>query len=194
MKKYLLFLTLIFIISGCGNNNIEYQKKIDKFLETSEICVITTSLVTDEYPKVWNKSIKGDLTSEDFGSMLNTSEMSFKGYLTENNFDTSVFGTVVYKGCFSKTLNITKGYLDTEYKGNLLTGIKKQSEKMKNPPKQYEDTYKEMLSLYKSVEKCNEMALNPSCSLLTFNEKKNELSSDITSKYKEIDIILPSKK
>jgi len=53
--------------------------------------------------------------------------------------------------------------------------------------------YDETLDMYSHTEELIEMALNPSGTLQAFIENKSQLSSDITSKNKIIEAIMPSK-
>ena len=89
--------------------------------------------------------------------------------------------------------------LQTYYEGTgKLDEIRNETEKIKNkvselnnPPPNYEKAYDELLDMYTFYEEFKEMALEPKESMKSFNEKKNSISSDILSKYKRIDTLIP---
>src|SRR5699024_7258880 len=118
--------------------------------------------------------------------------------LSENSveeiFEINSFGNV--SNDFSTNIHSLKsrfeenGTID-EIKDDL-ENVKGQVSELNDPPKGYDKAYDELLELYDLSEAYAEMALDPSGSLQDFNTKKNQLSDDIKSKQKRIDVVIPN--
>lgn len=82
---------------------------------------------------------------------------------------------------------------------NILSAIKENTDevdtlmrKLNNPPIEYQKSYDYLVELYGLYTQYAEQANAPTGSLLEFNKKTNELSSQISKLYKQFKILLPS--
>ncbi len=60
-----------------------------------------------------------------------------------------------------------------------------------NPPKSFEEPYKKLVQLYGIYGQLNSLAMNPSGTLMSFNQKVNDLSSQFISLSNEISVLVP---
>lgn len=61
--------------------------------------------------------------------------------------------------------------------------IEKGIKSLQNPPKKYKESHEKLLDMYTEYSELKRQVDDPSGSLLTFNQKANQLSSDFYSKY-----------
>jgi len=187
----LLSVSLIALV-GCGNKkSAEYRADLQdvasKLLDNSA----KTEEILDQYATVWSYSIKskGAIPVQEMSTLT-----GFEQDVIEEYFEINTAGNIPED--FSTNIHS----LNTYYEGTgQLEEIKNTSDDIKNkitelnePPTEYEKVYDEVLDMYNLSEEYIEMALNPNGSLQSFNEDKNQLSNDIVSKYKRIEVIMPS--
>jgi len=195
-KAFFVFLLSISLLAlaGCGNKGAaEYRADLqsvsDDLLDNSA----DAETILNQYAGVWIFSIES-------GTAIGVEEMSLGIGLDEDvireHFELNSAGNV--PGDFSTNINSLKSYYQATGE---LDEIEEASDQIKdkitelnNPPDEYEKVYDEVLGMYTDAEEFLEMILNPSGSLQSFNEDRNRLSSDILSKHKRIEAIMPSEK
>lgn len=195
MKKVLtvLFLSVVlFALTGCGGKKTaEYKNDLqsvaDKMLDNSA----KAEEILNQYSTVWDHSIKSR-------SAIPIEEMSavtgFEQDVIKEHFEINNAGNI--PNDFSTNIHSLNSYYEgtgqlKEIK-NASDDIKSKISELNDPPEDYKKVYDEVLDMYNLSEEYIEMALNPSGSLQSFNEDKKRLSSDILSKYKRIEVIMPS--
>lgn len=194
LKKifYVLFLSFILVtLVGCGNNSAEYQSDLngvaDKILENSA----DIEEILNAYSSIWSYSIesKGAIPVDSMMAKTGLDKDTVEKHFVINNagnipddFSTNIHSLNLY-------------YTETGALGEIeqvSDEIKEKINGLNNPSDEYEKAYDEVLDMYTYSEEYIEMALNPSGSLQSFNEAKNQLSSDILSQHKRIEAIMPS--
>lgn len=196
MRKFLTVISLSLIVIflfACGAKKTEEYK--DDLINLSDKMLGNSAEVEEllnQYSKVWNHTIKsrGAIPIDEMSSLTGISEDDIKEYFVINSagnlpddFSTSILSLKKYY----EGSGILKELQDTSDK------IKESVSELNDPPKDFKETYDELLDMYNLSEKYIEMALNPSGSLQNFNEDKKQLASDILSKHKHIEVIIPNK-
>lgn len=196
MKRVLtvLFLSVIlFTLAGCDSKKTaEYRTDLQNVAGAMLDNASKAEEIVEYYAIVWNHSIKsrGAIPVEEMSTVTGIEQDVIQEYFEINN-----------AGNIPNDFSINIHSLNAYYEGTgQLEEIKNTSDDIKNkiselnePPKEYKKVYDEVLDMYNLSEKYIEMALNPSGSLQSFNEDKKQLSDDIVSKYKRIEVIMPSK-
>lgn len=197
MKKFgnFILVVLCMFLVGCSgdNNSEEYRTEIqnvaDKIMENSE----NAEKIVDQYITIWDFSIENRMSS------ISVSDMAAKTGLDEEtikrHFKINAAGNI--PGDFS--LNVMALHSYFEESGEIAKlketaeGIKEKINELNNPPEEFEKVYDELLDLFTHAEELLEMAIDPSGSYNDFTAKRNQLSSDITSQYKRVEVTMPSK-
>ena len=191
IKRLIGLIILLVALVGCGSNTAEYKENlksvVDEIIDNKDVI----DDVVGDYASIWSFSIENR-------SPIPVSEMAEYTGLSENSveeiFEINSFGNV--SNDFSTNIHSLKsrfeenGTID-EIKDDL-ENVKGQVSELNDPPKGYDKAYDELLELYDLSEAYAEMALDPSGSLQDFNTKKNQLSDDIKSKQKRIDVVIPN--
>jgi len=209
MKKILLILFAISIVLvGCGDketkvasgNEAEEQPKINYGEELSGLVlevVSNTSIaeeMTNVYAYLWSNTIEynGWFPIREIANILGTDKDLLNDYFGNDGTSPNYF-----RGDFNEAiLQLGRYYVQHGKVDDLNEGSDKIESKIKelnNPPEEYEKVYDEIIELYTMEEEYVQMAISPSGSLISFNESRNTLSTNIVSKVKEIDVIMPSK-
>ncbi|MCR6116613.1 hypothetical protein HXA31_19995 [Salipaludibacillus agaradhaerens] len=194
MKKILfvsLLLISLFTLIGCNSQAAEYKSDIqsvaDKMLDNAS----EAEIILDKYSSVWDYSIKSS-------AAIPVEEMvqvtGFDPSDIENHFVINAAGNI--PDDFSTNIySVNSYYEESGALGeieNEANEIKEKVNELNNPPKDFEKVYDELLDMFTYTEEYIEMALDPSGSLQSFNEEKNQLSSDIASKHKRIEAVMPN--
>lgn len=189
MRKTLLIALFTLFLMGC--NSSQYNTDLNEATDDMFKNTVEVEEILDRYTTVWEKSIK----NKNFFSLADVSEMTgIEEADVEKYFELSHNGMVLSD--FSSTVSSLvfyyqeTGKLDEIKKQSV--SIKEQITELKNPPKEYKEAYDEVLDMYNYSEELIEMALSPDGSLQSFSEQKKQLLSDISSKYKRIEVIAPS--
>lgn len=188
-----LFLLIFILLTGCsGKNTTEYKSEVqnvaDKILENSA----EVEKILDQYSSVWDFSIKsnGAILVEEMAVKTGLDLATVKKYFTIN-----AAGNI--PNDFSLNVFALKSYFEDSGELNKLKEtaeeIKEKINELNNPPEEFEKVYDELLDLFTHAEELLEMAIDPSGSYNDFTAKRNQLSSDITSQYKRVEVTMPSK-
>lgn len=193
MKK-LLFLIIVslIVLAGCNSEETtsyrsDLQSVADKMLENGT----TVETLLDQYSKVWSYSIesKGAIPVQDMMALTGFSEDKVRDHFEINgagnitdDFSTNIHSLNLYYDSIGSLEEIEEASKD----------IKSKITELNESPEGYEKVYDEILDMYTYSEEYIEMALNPNGSLQSFNQNKNQLSSDILSKHKRIEATMPS--
>lgn len=161
-KFTLLALCLIPAILSCGQEK-EFKKNTDESIKNMLLAGGMASTITNNYSEVWSTAIQ---------------ERTYRGQYIGDNF----------------SLAISKAKYDVDSIGlyKTLDSIQKIVDssiiKLKDHPSEFDHIYQETVSVYGSVSEYIELARNPQGSLLSFNNKRMDLESKISTKTKEIKI------
>lgn len=198
MKLRRLFVLLItislFVLVGCNSSSAaksygpDLKEVADMMLENAA----EAEDVLNKYIDVWRFSIE-NRSAIPVDAMVN--ETGFSHDVIEKYFHINAAGNI--PNDFSLNVHsLVDYYKDTgklEEIENTAKEIKSKISELNNPPDEFKKAYDEALDMYSFSEEYVEMALNPSGSLQTFSEKKSQLTSDIISKHKRIEVLMPSK-
>jgi len=186
----LLFITLLTLL-GCNDKTDEYREELlnvaDDILSNSA----EVENILEQYSRIWNFTIKsnGAILVEDMMSEMNLDRNDI-----EKHFTINAAGNI--PDDFSLNIFSLQDHLRDVGKIALIEEtsriIRDSVSELNNPPSGFDNAFNELLDLYDVSEEYLEMALNPTGSLQSFNENKNRLSSDILSKYKRIEVLVPS--
>ncbi|MGY3717070.1 hypothetical protein ACWE42_16275 [Sutcliffiella cohnii] len=191
-KLFILMTLLICFLAGCSEGktdayNSDLRSVADNMLNNAS----EVEKVLVMYSTVWSYSIENR-------SPIPVQQMAEKIGVDRDvileHFVINSAGNV--PNDFSTNIHSIKSYYEsTGVLGNIKEksdDIKSKISELNNPPKDFENVYDEILDMYTLTEEFLEMALNPKGSLQSFNENFNRLSSDIASKYKRIEVVMPS--
>lgn len=186
----LLFISL-FTLVGCGGKKAaEYKADLENATKVMFENAFDVEDMLEQYSEIWNYSIKskGSITVEEMSVLTGIDQDAI-----EDHFVINSFGNILDD--FSTNLYSMHSYFESN---GQLEKVQEASEEakdkmseLKDHPSDFEKVYDEALDLYDLTEEFMEMAINPTGSLQSFNEDKNRLSSEIFSKYKRIDVIMP---
>lgn len=193
MKKALFsFIIIVLFLVGCGNKAAEeyktsIQEVADNILENSS----KAESILNQYASVWSYSIesKGAIPVENMAA-----KTGFEQSDIEEHFEINSIGNI--PDDFSSNIHSMISYYTSN--GDLAEieeaskEIKEKINELNNPPTEYEKAYDEVLDMYTYSEEYIGLALNPTGSLQSFNESRNQLTNDILSKHKRIEAVLPS--
>jgi len=191
MKKLVIsIVSVLFILVGCGNDaqyGEDIQLLADDIIENSE----RSETVLQGYSDIWNLSIqsRSAIGIDDVIGVTGLEESTVREYFAVNVADN-------VPGDFN--LNIAS--LNSYYQANGMLdeieetsdGIQERITELNDSPADYEEAYDELLNLYTYSEEYAELTLNPQGSLQSFNENRNELSSEISNTYRRIEVLIPS--
>jgi len=65
-------------------------------------------------------------------------------------------------------------------------------QRLNSPPEEYKKSYDVLIELYGYYTQYMEQAISPTGSLIEFNNKSNDLSSQISKLYNQFKILLPN--
>lgn len=196
-NKFATLLALSFILlalTGCsGKKTAEYRAGM---ADTAEMMLNNKEMVgnvLDQYAKVWNYSIesRGAIPVDEMMAVTYLDRDTVIEYFTINSA-----GNI--PADFSMNIHSMNSYFDKT--GQLLlikdaaAKVKERVADLNEPPAGYENVYEEVLDMYNLSEEYLEMALNPNGSYKSFNEDRTRLSSDLVSKFKRMEVILPKEK
>lgn len=192
MKKVLLPMSLlIFILVGCNSQGAQYGEDLQTVADEMLDNATKTEAILDQYAAVWDHSIKSK------GAIPVAEMTALTGFAqddVEEYFEINTAGNIPED--FSTNIHSLNAYYEDsgelEDIRNAADSIKSKMAELNDPPDEFEKAYDEVLNMYNYTEEYIEMALNPSGSLQSFNENKNQLASDIISVYKRIEVIMPS--
>lgn len=192
MKKVLLPMSLlIFILVGCNSQGAQYGEDLQTVADEMLDNATKTEAILDQYAAVWDHSIKskGAIPVAEMTALTGFAQDDVEEYFVINaagnildDFSTNIHSMNAYY----------EGTGELEEIRNASDEIKNKMAELNDPPAEYEKVYDEVLNMYNYTEAYMEMALNPTGTLQSFNETKNQLASDIISVYKQIEVIMPS--
>lgn len=127
--------------------------------------------------------------------MINTYQSVWHDAIFEDNYTTSDGSSYRSNKGFNAAIQTQRNIYDK------LGDIKKLKadmsmvdmtiEKLKNPPSQYQDIYKEIVDLYSTLNQFVSMADNPSGSLQSYTDDTKTWDSDLSKKVDSIRVQLP---
>lgn len=192
-----IFIAIIILVSilAYQKSQATDKKEYEKELKSVVVEIITESAKAENmiatYSKVWRTNIEMTLDEQRLASALGISTSEVRKYITKPNYSSYY----AFKGDFNTAIKLTNEYFIKTGKIELLENAKSEiSTKMRqlnNPPEEYVKAYEIAFELYSFYEEYVALAITPSGSLLTFNQKANSLSSDIIKKSKEFAVRIP---
>ncbi|MCP3029650.1 hypothetical protein [Halobacillus sp. A5] len=174
------------------DTELNYHEELTQVAED----IISNSTRAEEmvntYSYMWSSAIKNNLYISDVTERLDISESQAKDY-----FETTGFGTTnVIADDFNKVISGLGEYYSSngqiEEIESSSESIQTKIKELNTPPADYEKVYDKVVELYTMSEEYKELAIKPSGSLMTFNQTSEQLSTDIVSNYKEIEVIMPN--
>jgi tetratricopeptide (TPR) repeat protein len=176
-------------------NKIEEAKNKYASSMTSVISEITEQAIIAEemvnaYSGVWDAVYTITLEKSSFAASLGVdvsevekyAELDYHGYVAfKGNFEDAIENAHnVYEGTGkNKELKIERDKISLRMK------------KFQNPPKGYKQAYESIVEVYSLYEKYIAFVLSPSGSLMSYNHKANELSSELVLEIKKLQIKIP---
>jgi hypothetical protein len=191
MKKLLCLILSLMLLTACNGGSEEYRADLQSVADEMLENAAKAEEILDQYTTVWDHSIKsrGAIPIQEMSDLTGLDRDTIEEYFTINaagnipeDFSTNIHSLNAYY----------EGIGQIEEIKNASDAIKNKMAELNDPPSEYEKVYDEVLDMYNYSEEYVEMALNPTGSLQSFIEAKNELSSEIVSKYKRIEVIMPS--
>jgi|SRR5690625_453665 len=192
----LILFLLLLVFTGCGNKEKETEYGEDVNVAIEEILDNTSFAegLLNKYADLWSYSIesRGGISVEDAAKLLDLSESTILTYFTVDYNSSTIYSgwqsNITSLQDYFKKSNRLKRLEETS------SEIKKQIKELKNPPESYKKVYDELLEMYTLEEEYIQMALNPSGSIVSFNEDRRQLSDDIISKHNKIEVLMPDSK
>ena len=149
------------------------------------------------YSQFWSSAIKKRLFVGDMNSTLDTTTSEIKQYAVNANYYAPhrISDTLSTIDDFDLAISIANQHFTKrgriEKLENANTKIAEKMRNLNNPPEGYEKAYEIAFEIYSLYEEYTSLAISPSGSLVSFNEKANNLSSNIIKKIKEFEVIMP---
>ncbi|QUL57356.1 zinc ribbon domain-containing protein [Paenibacillus tritici] len=186
-KKIFIPMIVLILILGSGGGYWYYtdqQKKEEARIEAAEtkyqedlstavLKMMGFSLISEEvcstYSDVWNRAIEADYGIEVNGK---------RAY----DFNEAI---VYQKEAFEQHDILDAIKKNTDEVDKLMQGLN-------SPPVKYQKAYDFLVELYGLYTQYTDQADSPTGSLLEFNKKTNELSSEISKAYNQFKILLPN--
>ncbi|MCG1020788.1 hypothetical protein [Sutcliffiella horikoshii] len=207
MKKVLMFvLLLLLVLGGCGNQGVNSNEKVEsneekesKYGEDLDLIVnqilensSKAEEVVNTYAFIWNNSINSYVTLDDVKTKLGIEENKVREYFEMSGYGGS---SNILIDDFNKNLaSLSKYYSDTGKIQELESAseaIKANLKELNNPPETYKNAYNEVLEFYTLANEYIQLATNPAGSLITYNQSRNQLSTEVIGKFERIQIIMP---
>jgi hypothetical protein len=166
MKKYIVIVTVILLVLVSlffiykNYNEKKYSENISNALNSATQIAIISETVTSLYSTVWRDAIYEEGAYNDYKSPYY--RLRFNSALSLARKDENI-----------------KKALD-EIDSNLSKLVPVMGE-LKNPPSRFTETYSDVVELYTASVEYSNLAKDPSGSLLTFSQKRNDLSSKISN-------------
>lgn len=195
MRKliYVIFLLVSMVfLSGCNNAAVtEYREELQSTADEMLTIAADAEDILNMYASVWSHSIqsRGSITVSEMANITGLNESEVREHFVINSignipddFSTNVQSMVSYYKTTGKLDEIEMTSED----------IKKKISELNNPPEGYTDVYNELLDMYIYIEEYTGLALNPTGSLQSFNDNREQLTSDILGKYTRIEVVMPS--
>lgn len=158
-------------------------------LNITEQAFIAENMI-NTYSSVWKAVFTNTLQKDSFAKSLGV-----EIYEVENYAELDYHGYVAFKGNFEDAIeNVHKVYEGT-HKNKALKNerdiISKKMKDLQNPPQEYKEAYNAIVEVYKLYEEYIAFTLSPNGSLVSYNQKANELSTDLSTEIKEFQIKIP---
>ncbi|MFC7062833.1 hypothetical protein [Halobacillus seohaensis] len=201
MRK-LIGLIIMILLIGCSEGestsagNMSEGEYGEKLKEVSTE-ILQTSTIAEEmlnvYSELWSLNIETDIDVDMLAKVLDITNTE-----VGINFENEVVGyrVISNKGNFDNIINQLEDYYSEEGDIDELQAssndIKEKIKSLNDPPEEFQKAYDETVELYTIYKEYISLAKSPDGSLLTFNEKRRELSSDIVSKIDKIDVLIPN--
>lgn len=184
---YFLIITLLV---ACGPSKKAYRANVEETVEQVIETSAKAETLVNQYASVWDYTIKAR-------DPIQVGTMAVIAGITEEDveafFSLNTLNQV--SDDFSSNIHALQAYYDDAGEiamlENDLKSIKEQVSELKNPPKEYEEIYRELLDLYNLSDEFIHMAIDPSGSLQDYNASKNDLTNEIISIKKRIEVIMP---
>ncbi|GGC87907.1 hypothetical protein GCM10007216_18320 [Thalassobacillus devorans] len=201
MKKVFISLIPLFFLflvgcasaSGTEKEEINYGEELENVVTDIVSNGAKAEDMINAYAIMWDGAISQDLSEDDAAEVLGVSVLTVRDHFEVSSDN---YGGFSIDGDFNSVLASLKAYYSTN---GSIEEIEAESdrigEKLKElntPSEEYEKVYDEVVQLYTLSEEFYELAISPSGSLVTYNEKIGQLSSDIVSKVKSIEVIMPA--
>ncbi|ART74853.1 hypothetical protein B4U37_01770 [Sutcliffiella horikoshii] len=211
MKKvwWILLLLLSLALVGCNNvtsdgedidqiesheeASIQYKQDIDSVVSDLLKTVASAENMIQNYAHVWNAGISKDtyMTIEHAQNLLSIDESTARKYFATSGY------TNFIDSDFQKLIQELKFYYtDTgkipELQSNM-ESIQANLQNLNDPPVEYEPIFAEVLELYRIGNEYTQFAINPTGSLITYNQSTNQLSTDFISQHNRVAILKPGK-
>jgi type II secretory pathway pseudopilin PulG len=198
----LVLIITAFIVYQYTQKNKELQLKEQYSLELNSLVydIISQSAeaesIINTHSKMWHKVIEETLTIQSISTLLDIQIDELIRLFNEYSLDFSkANGNVVTKGKIEGAIYVTNIYFEKEGKTDILVkGLDDVTNRIKalnNPPPEYEKASEIAFELYSLYDEYVSLAISPSGSLSSFNERTNQLSSDIIKKSKEFNSRMP---
>jgi hypothetical protein len=150
----------------------EKLKEYEQLFKSTAEAMIATSITAEEmlnkYHDVWSDAIFNDYAEVD--------------------------GEIIY-GDFNEAVSAQRQSFEEKGTIELLEKSQKiiatSMKKLNNPPDEYKEEYDVLMDMYKVFNEYIDLAKTPEGSLQSFSEQTRELSNDLTSLYKELEVQMP---
>lgn len=194
MKRFFVLLIILFslfIVVGCsGKKTAEYKEKLEDVTEKMYKNSSEVAELLDQYSEVWSYSIesRGAIPVEVMSLVTGLDIDSVEEHFSINsagNISDDFSSNIHSLNSYYESIGVLGEIKDTSDE------IKEIVSELKNPPSEFEKVYDEVLDMYNLTEEYVDMALDPNGSLQSFNEDKKKISSEIDSKYKRIEVVMP---
>ncbi|WP_164219299.1 hypothetical protein [Virgibacillus sp. YIM 98842] len=191
MKKALFIMLFSGLLIGCNSQAAEYGEGLQDVADQMLDNAAKAEEILNQYAVVWDHTIQsgGAIPVSEMSTITGLEESVVRGYFEVNNIDN-------IPDDFSNNIHSLNAYYndsgDLDHIEKTADEIKNKINELNDPPEEFEKTYDELLDMYTFYTEYVDMAFNPDGSLQSFNEKVNQLSSDIAGKYKRIEAVMPN--
>lgn len=184
------FVCFVFVAGCIDDEAKEYRENLLKVSKDMDHQSRAIKRALNTYSKVWEYSIEAR-------AAIDPENMAYKSGLdqdiVEEYFKINSAGNI--PNDFSTNVHSVKSYYKENKIGHAeksFDEIKEKINELNDPPDNYEKVYNEVLDMYTYLGDYLDMALEPSGNIGEFNNKKEELLSDIKNKYKRVEAIMPN--
>ncbi|SFJ43160.1 hypothetical protein SAMN04487936_102143 [Halobacillus dabanensis] len=204
MKKFLILFCLL-LLFGCGAEETQGAKEEEGLTEAeygAKLEQISTDIVNSGataeemlniYSQFWSTAIERDITKDDLQTVLDISISDMEEYFKYDFYDPLPVAT---RGDFDSVIigiqNFYNGNGKVEELQSASSKIESNLKELNDPPEKFQKVYDETLELYANYNEFISLAESPTGSLLEFNKKFDELSTNIVSSVDKIEVMMPT--
>lgn len=186
-----LVIGMVLLVWNIQSKNNDYENKLNESLQLIRTSSLDAGDLALTYQKVWNASIKNDITFEALGNALGVEEHVVEGMVKEENKALFMHGKKgINKGDFNTGLSIVT-MVKIEDAASILeqrSEINEMIKPLKKPKKNHEDHYNDLLDVYEVYDMFVNLSTVPKGSYIEFSENINSTFENLNSKINALEL------